>query len=308
MSNPELSVKVGALTLKNPILGASGCVGYGQELQRFFEPSKIGGIVAKSVSLKPRMGNPTPRIVETASGMLNSIGIQSVGVEAFIKDHMSAMDGIDTAYIVSIFDERESDYVELAKILDKEPRVDALEVNLSCPNVEKGGIAFGVDPNGARALIEKVKAVTGKPVWAKLSPNVTDIKVVAKACAEGGADALSCINTLIGMAIDWRARRPILARNTGGLSGPAIKPVALRMVSEVHRACPETPILGIGGITSGEDICEFLVAGASAVQIGTANYVNPRAMSILVKELRTCLKDAGIGSAAELTGTLSLNT
>lgn len=305
---PDLSVKVGSLTLKNPILGASGCVGYGRELSKFYSPEKVGGIVAKSVSLKPRMGNPTPRIAETASGMLNSIGIQSVGIEAFIEEHVRAMEGEDTAYIVSIFDEREADYVELAKILDKEPRVDALEVNLSCPNVEKGGIAFGVDPGAARSLIEQVKAATGKPVWAKLSPNVSDITVIARACAEGGADALCCINTLIGMAIDWRARRPILARNTGGLSGPAIKPVALRMVSEVHRACPDTPVIGIGGIAGGEDVCEFLVAGAGAVQVGTANYVNPRAMSVLVKELRDALKEAGITTAAELTGTLQLNT
>lgn len=304
---PDLSVKVGSLTLKNPILGASGCVGYGQELSKFYSPEKIGGIVAKSVSLKPRMGNPTPRIAETASGMLNSIGIQSVGAEAFLEEHVRAMEGVDTAYIVSIFDEREADYIELARIFDREPRVDALEVNLSCPNVEKGGIAFGVDPGAARSLIEKVKAATSKPVWAKLSPNVSDITVIARACAEGGADALCCINTLIGMAIDWRARRPILARNTGGLSGPAIKPVALRMVSEVHRACPDTPVIGIGGITSGEDVCEFLVAGAGAVQVGTANYVNPRAMSILVKELRDALKEAGIAGAAELTGTLQLN-
>ncbi|MEW6776972.1 MAG: dihydroorotate dehydrogenase [Bdellovibrionota bacterium] len=305
---PDLSVKVGKLSLRNPILGASGCVGYGEELLEFFNPEKIGGIVAKSISLKPRLGNPTPRIVETASGMLNSIGIQSVGVESFLKDHVPHIAKYDTAFVASIFDEREDDYCELARILDKEEAIDGIEVNLSCPNVERGGITFGVEPALAASLIEKVRKATSKPLWAKLSPNVTDVRVIARACVDAGADALSLINTITSMAIDWRARRPILARNTGGLSGPAIKPVALRMVSQVHEALPEVPLVGIGGIASGEDVCEFLVAGASAVQVGTANYANPRALPVLVEELSDCLRAEKIARAADLTGTLRLNS
>lgn len=307
VSKPRLGVKVGRLELRNPILGASGCVGYGEELQRFYSPEKIGGIVAKSISLRPRLGNPTPRIIETASGMLNSIGIQSVGVESFLRDSVPKMAKFDTAFIVSIFDEREADYVELARILDKEEAVDAIEVNLSCPNVEKGGIVFGTDPKASKSLLEKVSAATSKPLWAKLSPNVTDIRSIANACVEGGAEALSLINTLIGMAVDWRKGRPLLARNTGGLSGPAIKPVALRMVWQVRTELPETPIVGMGGIVSGEDVCEFLVAGASAVQVGTANYLNPNALPKLVGELEAVLKAEGRESAAGLTGTLVPN-
>ncbi len=307
LPQPDLRVSVGRLALRNPILGASGCAGYGEELLKYCDAAAIGGIVAKSISLKPRPGNPTPRIVETASGMLNSIGIQSVGVEVFLRDYVPCVAKRDMAFIASIFDEREGDYVELARILDREDAVDAIEINLSCPNVEKGGIAFGVDPALARSLVEKIRQVTAKPLWAKLSPNVTDPRVIARACVEAGADALCLINTIAGMAVDWRSRRPLLARDTGGLSGPAIKPVALRMVHQVSQALPRTPLVGIGGIVSGTDVCEFLVAGAGAVQVGTANYANPRALCVLAGELAGALSAEGLASARELTGTLRPN-
>ena len=261
---PNLSVNVAGMALRNPIMTASGTFGYGEEFSQYVNLNTLGGIVTKGLSLRPRAGNPTPRIVETPGGMLNAIGLQNVGIDAFIEKKLPFLRTVDTLCVANFFGDTVDEYAEMARRLNELPEVAALEMNISCPNVKQGGIVFGSDPACAAGVVAACRAATSKPLIVKLSPNVTDVVAMAKACADAGADALSLINTLIGMAIDINTRRPVLANVTGGLSGPAIKPVALRMVLQVARAV-KLPIIGIGGIMSATDVIEFMLAGASAV-------------------------------------------
>jgi dihydroorotate dehydrogenase (NAD+) catalytic subunit len=301
----DLSVQLGKLRLQNPVLVASGTFGYGEEYNRLYDVSRLGGIVTKSISLKPRSGNPAPRIYETPSGMINAIGLQNVGLEAFIQKKMPFLRKLKgVRVIVNIVGERISEYVELAKRLDDVPGIDALELNLSCPNCERGGIEFGVNPKLTEEVVRKVRRRTRRAVIAKLSPNVTEVAQIARAAAEGGADALSLINTLLAIAVDSRSWKPRITTVTGGLSGPAVKPVALRMVWQVRRALPKTPIIGLGGIMTAEDAAEFLLCGANAVQLGTVNYVNPKAPLEVIEGLRRYLSEHKLRRPSELTGRL----
>jgi dihydroorotate dehydrogenase (NAD+) catalytic subunit len=299
----DLSVEIGGLHLKNPVMAASGTFGYGREFSRFMDPGALGGIVVKGLSLTPSRGNPPPRVVETASGMLNAIGLENVGLAAFIKEKLPYLRTLDTAVVANIYGQTVEDYAELAERLDACDGIAALEVNISCPNVKAGGIAFGAAPQAAHSVVTAVRKRTRLPLWVKLSPNVTDVTLIARAAAEGGADALSLINTLTGMAIDIDTRRPVLANVTGGLSGPAIKPIALRMVWQVAQTV-DLPVVGIGGIMTSADALEFLIAGASAIQVGTANFVNPRVTVEIVDGLRRYCEAHGIERLRDLSGTL----
>ncbi len=300
---PDLSVDLGFLRLKNPVVAASGTFGYGREYSPIINPNLLGGLVVKGISLHPKPGNPPPRIVETPSGMLNAIGLANVGVEVFLEEKLPWLRGLDTTIIVNIYGHRLKEYGAIASALRGVDGVDALEVNISCPNVEKGGMAFGTDPLSAARVTEEVLANTDKPVIVKLTPNVTDITEIAKAVESAGAHALSLINTLTGMTIDVESRRPRLANKWGGLSGPAIRPVALYMVYRVVRSVT-IPVMGIGGILEARDALEFLIAGAKAVQVGTANFVDPRATLKIVEGIREYLSRHGLGSVEELIGTL----
>ncbi len=303
----DLSVRLGKLRLQNPVLVASGTFGYGQEYHRLYDVSRLGGIITKSISLKPRPGNPTPRIYETPSGMLNAIGLQNVGAEAFIKEKMPFLRKLKgPRIIVNIVGERIAEYVELAKRLEDVPGIDALELNLSCPNCERGGIEFGVNPKLTAQVVAKVRRQTRRPVIAKLSPNVTDVALIARAAAEGGADIVSLINTLLAVAVDSKTWRPRIATVTGGLSGPAVKPVALRMVWQVRRALPKMPIIGLGGIMTAEDVVEFLLCGANAVQLGTVNYVNPKAPLEVIDGLKRYLAERKLSRPSALVGKLEV--
>lgn len=300
---PNLTVDIGGIELKNPVMTASGTFGYGQEFAEYLDLNGLGGIITKGLSLKPRAGNPTPRIVETCGGMLNAIGLQNVGIDEFIAKKIPYYRTLDTKVVANFFGTTIEEYAELALRLDAIPEVAGLEVNISCPNVKQGGIVFGTDPGAASAVVEAVREKTLKPVIVKLSPNVTDIVVMARACEDAGADALSVINTITGMAIDLKSRRPVLANITGGLSGPAIKPIALRMVWQVAQAV-EIPVIGIGGIMTATDALEFLLAGATAVQVGTASFLDPGAAGRIVREMEQYLMDNGIGDVKELIGAL----
>ena len=302
----DLSVRLGRLHLTNPILVASGTFGYAREMLPFVNLAELGGIVPKTVTAKPRAGNPTPRIVETAAGMLNAIGLDNDGLDYFLATHLPWLRTVGTAIFVNIAGESIDQFVEMAEKVGREPGVAALELNISCPNVSHG-LDLGVDPDSIRTLVERVRGVCPHPIVAKLTPNVTDIVAPARAAYEGGADAVSLVNTFKGMAVNWRKRRPILANDIGGLSGPAIKPLALRMVWDVRRALPGLPIIGIGGISSLDDVLEFLVAGASAVQIGTATFADPGVSGRLPEELRKVLAAEGLGSVRELVGSLKSN-
>lgn len=302
MAEPDLKIKIGNWTLKNPIMTASGTFGYGEEFSPYLNLEDLGAIVVKGISLEPRNGNPPPRIVETSCGMLNAIGLENVGLDKFISKKIPIFNRYKTNFIVNILGDSAEEYSALAEKLDNTD-VAAIEVNISCPNVKKGGVAFGVDPEMAFEVTRAVRKKTTKPVIIKLSPNVTDISVMAKAAEDGGADAISLINTLLGMAIDPATRKPRLANIVGGLSGPAIKPVALRMVWQVSQQV-RIPVIGIGGIRSTEDVIEFMLAGASAVQIGTANLVDPGVSGEIVKGLREYLKTHKMSSAQELIGAL----
>ena len=305
MTGPGLSVSIGRMRLQNPVMVASGTFGYGEEYHRLYDVSCLGGIITKSISLKPRSGNPTPRIYETPSGMINAIGLQNVGLEAFIRDKMPFLRKLKgPRIIVNVVGERISEYVELAARLDDVAGIDALELNLSCPNCERGGIEFGVNPALTEEVVRKTRRRTRRFLIAKLSPNVTDVTQIAQAAVEGGADALSLINTLLAIAVDSRSWKPRIATVTGGLSGPAIKPVALRMVWQVRRALPKTPIIGLGGIMTAEDAAEFLLCGANAVQLGTVNYVNPRAPLEVIQGLKSYLSERKLRRPSELTGRL----
>ena len=300
--NLDLTVNIANLVLRNPIMTASGTFGYGEEFAPFVDLSDLGAIVVKGISLEPRRGNPPPRIAETACGMLNAIGLENVGLEAFINKKLPVCCKFKTPIIVNILGDSVDEYSRLAERLNDTP-VAAIEVNISCPNVKKGGVAFGTDPVMAHDVTAAVRKKTSKPVIIKLSPNVTDITVMARAAEEGGADAISLINTLLGMAIDPITRKPRLANIVGGLSGPAIKPVALRMVWQAANTV-KIPVIGIGGISSPEDVVEFLVAGAHAVQIGTANFIDPAKTKNILAGLKDHLLLHNLESISELTGSL----
>jgi dihydroorotate dehydrogenase (NAD+) catalytic subunit len=303
---PDMSVTIAGLNLRNPVMTASGTFGYGQEFAEYVDLERIGAFVTKGLSLKPRAGNPTPRIVETPGGMLNAIGLQNVGIEAFIKKKVPFLRTVNTPAIANFFGSTVDEYAELARRLDAIPEIAALEVNISCPNVKQGGIVFGTDPECAFGVVEACRKATIKPLIIKLSPNVTDVVTMAKACADAGADALSLINTLTGMAIDLNRRRPVLANVTGGFSGPAIKPVALRMVWQVARAV-DLPIIGIGGIMNATDALEFILAGASAVQVGTASFINPSAAQDIAAGMEAWLAENGVESIKSLIGALEID-
>ncbi len=299
----DLTVKLAGITLRNPVMTASGTFGYGREFAEYVDLEKIGAFVTKGLSLRPRAGNPTPRIVETPGGMLNAIGLQNVGIEAFIAEKVPFLATVNTPAIVNFFGSTVDEYAELAGRLDGIPEVAGLEVNISCPNVKQGGIVFGTDPACAAQVVSACRAATSKTLIVKLSPNVTDVVAMARACADAGADALSLINTLTGMAIDLSRRRPVLANITGGLSGPAIKPVALRMVWQVARAV-KLPIVGIGGIMTATDALEFILAGATAVQVGTASFVNPSAAQDVAEGMENWLAENGVARVTDLIGAL----
>lgn len=305
MMTPDLSVDIAGIKMRNPVMTASGTFGYGREFADYLDLEQIGAIITKGLSLKPKAGNPTPRIVETPGGMLNAIGLQNVGIEAFISEKLPFLRTVNTPVVANLYGNTLEEYGELARKLDGLPEVAGLEVNISCPNVKQGGIVFGTDPDCAREVVRLVRESSSKPLIVKLSPNVTDIVSMAEACVEAGADALSLINTLTGMAIDLQKRRPILANVTGGLSGPAIKPVALRMVWQVSRAV-KVPIIGIGGIMTATDALEFILAGASAIQVGTANFLDPSAAQTIASDMGKYLRDNGIGDIKELVGALKI--
>ncbi len=304
-STPNMTVDIGGLALKNPVMTASGTFGYGEEFAPFVDLNGLGAIVVKGLSLEPRAGNPPPRIMETASGMLNTVGLENVGVSAFIRDQLPFLREYDVAVVANIFGETLDEYVKVAEIVGNTDGVHAIELNISCPNVTRGGIDFGIDPVLAGRITEAVKAVTGVPLIVKLTPNVTDITEIARSVEAGGADALSLINTLKGMSVNIETRRPHLRNVTGGLSGPAIKPVALRMVWEVVRSV-SVPVIGIGGIMNAADAVEFLIAGATAVQVGTANFVNPRAAGEICEGIEDYMRRQGVSSIQDLTGTLRI--
>ena len=303
MNKPDLAVQIGPLKLKNPVLTASGTFGYGQEFSSLMDPNLLGGIVVKGISLKPMEGNPPPRIVETPCGMLNAIGLANVGLEAFLSEKLPWLQELDTCVIVNIYGHSLDEYGAVAAGLKGATGISALEVNISCPNVEQGGMAFGTDPDMAARVTERVLKETDKPVIVKLSPNVTDIRKIARAVEKAGAHALSLINTLTGMAIDVESRMPKLANGSGGLSGPAIRPVAVHMVHQVVRTV-NIPVIGMGGILEPRDALEFLIAGAGAIQVGTANFINPRAALNIINGLETFLSEHGINAINDIIGSL----
>ena len=302
---PDLTTHIAGLTLRNPVMTASGTFGYGGEFRELVDLRRLGAIIVKGLSLEPAPGNPPPRIVETPCGMLNAIGLENIGIAEFRTTRLKFLRKLGNPIIVNIYGQREEDYVALAGIIDDEPDIAAVEVNISCPNVKAGGIAFGVDPTAAAALTRRVRARTTKPLILKLSPNVSDIAAIARAVESEGADAVSLINTITGMAVDIDTRRPKLANITGGLSGPAIRPVAVRMVWQVARVV-SIPVIGIGGIMNGRDALEFLIAGASAVQVGTANFVNPTATTDIIDQMRDFMQKQDIGQVSDLIGSLRL--
>lgn len=300
----NLSVDIGGLKINNPITTASGTYGFGREYENYMDISKLGAIMVKGLTLKPRKGNKTPRVVETASGMLNSVGLENPGVEYFVENELPYLKKKGVTVIANISGNSIEEYCEMAKILDK-TSCDAIEMNISCPNVKQGGVAFGTDKDIVLKITKEVRKYLTKPLIVKLSPNVTEIKEIAVSAEKGGADGISLINTLLGMAVDIRTRRPILRNNVGGLSGPAIKPVAIRMVWQVKSAV-NIPIIGMGGISSVEDIIEFLLVGASAVSIGTANFVNPKISLELLEGLEEYLLKNDIQDINELVGKIKI--
>jgi dihydroorotate dehydrogenase (NAD+) catalytic subunit len=298
----DLSTRLAGVYFPNPVFTASGCAAAGQELGQFFDVARLGAMVTKSIMVEPRSGRPTPRMAETPSGMLNSIGLQGPGIEAFLMRDLPWLHERGARTVVSIAGSSVEEYVKLAQKLRGRPGLSMLEVNISCPNVEDRGKVFACDARAASDVIASVRRVSSVPVFAKLSPDVTDIVSIARAVVDAGANGLSMINTLLGLAIDTKTMRPVLAGVTGGLSGPAIRPVAVRCVWQVHQAMPEVPILGMGGIRTGTDALEFLLAGASAVSVGTAVFGDPTAPVRIIDELRTALAERGITSVADVIG------
>jgi dihydroorotate dehydrogenase (NAD+) catalytic subunit len=304
-NEPNLAVEVGGILMKNPVMTASGTFGYGREFASFVDLNKLGAIIVKGLSLQPSAGNPPPRTVETCGGMLNAIGLENIGLEAFVNEKLPFLRTLATPVILNIYGHTAEAYADLAEQIEDVEGIAGIEVNISCPNVKAGGIAFGTDPKLASQVVEAVRKRTRLPVIVKLSPNVTDITIIARSVEEAGADAVSLINTITGMAVDVEKRRPKLATITGGLSGPAIKPIALRMVWETAQAVG-IPVIGIGGISDTADALEFLIAGARAVQVGTASFVNPGITEEIVGGLRAYLEENRIGDVAELVGSLEV--
>ncbi len=299
----SLAIELAGIRLKNPLIAATGTFGYGVEYEGVIDLARLGGIVSKGLYLEPRDGAPVPRIAETPSGLLNAIGLQGIGIHAFVKDVLPRLRKHDTALFVNVCGDTVEEYAEVARVCDGAPGIAGLEINISCPNVKQGGMAFGGDPHMTHAVVAAVRAATRLPVIPKLSPNVADITVFARAAADAGADALSCINTLLGLSVDVETRRPRLGYGTGGLSGPAIRPVAVRMAWQAARSV-RIPVIGIGGISSAQDALEFLIAGCRAVQIGTANFVDPGVYARVLAELGGYLKRHGHRDIGEVVGTL----
>ena len=296
-----LNVNLPGFNLKNPVMPASGCFGFGRDFSGFYDLSELGSIMIKAATVEPRFGNPTPRVAETAAGMLNAIGLQNPGLHKVISEELPFLDQYDVPIIANVAGSTEEDYVAVAKEISKVSNVHALELNISCPNVKEGGITFGTVPEIAKKLTEKVKAVSQVPVYVKLSPNVTDIVEMAKAVEAGGADGITMINTLVGMRINLQNAKPVIANKTGGLSGPAVKPVAIRMIYEVSQQV-NIPIIGMGGIQNAEDVIEFFYAGASAVAVGTANFVDPFVCPTIINELPELLEKLGFDHISQCTG------
>ncbi|WLR52278.1 dihydroorotate dehydrogenase [Bacillus tianshenii] len=297
----RLAVQLPGLELKNPIMPASGCFGFGKEYAKLYDLSELGAIMVKAVTEEPRFGNPTPRVAETSSGMLNAIGLQNPGLDSAMENELPWLEQFDVPIIANVAGSQVEDYVAVAKKISTAPNVHALELNISCPNVKQGGIAFGTIPEMAAKLTKAVKDVSSVPVYVKLSPNVADIVSIAKAVEQAGADGLTMINTLLGMRIDLKTGKPILANQTGGLSGPAVKPVAIRMIYQVSQEV-SIPIIGMGGVQSAEDVVEYFLAGASAVAVGTANFVDPFVCPTIINDLPGLLDDLGVDHISELTG------
>ncbi len=308
IKKPRLEVEVGGIRMKNPVMTASGTFGYGEEFSPFIDLDKLGAMVLKGITLKPKMGNPPPRIIETPSGILNSIGLQNVGLEVLVKEKLPYLNKFTTPIIINISGDTLEEYIELARRLDEvsqDKKISGLEINISCPNVKQGGITWGTDPQSTYQVVNEVRKVTSLPLITKLSPNVTDIRVITRAAEEAGADAISLINTLVGMAIDINSRQPKLANIKGGLSGPAVKPVALWLVWQVFQTV-NIPIIGMGGIMDAQDAIEFMIAGARAVSIGTANLVNPKATIEIIEGIEEYLIDNKIKDVNELVGSLKV--
>jgi dihydroorotate dehydrogenase (NAD+) catalytic subunit len=302
---PQMRVNIGGIEIKNPVMTASGTFGYASEFDELMDLNRLGAIVVKGLSLEPSKGNPPPRIVETPCGMLNAIGLENVGLAAFVKKKLPFLRRLDTPIFVNVYGKSTEEYAELAARLEDIDGVSGIEVNISCPNVKSGGIAFGAYPESAAEVISAIRKKITKPLMVKLSPNVTDITEIAKSVEAEGADSISLINTITGMAIDIETRRPKIGNITGGLSGPAIKPVALRMVWQVAQTV-NVPVVGIGGIMTAKDALEFLIAGAVAVQIGTANFINPHATTDIIDGIETFLIERNISDISDIIATLKV--
>ena len=299
----NLSVEIDKIKMRNPIMAASGTFGYGEEYRNYIPINRLGALITKGISLNPRLGNPPPRLAETTGGMLNAIGLENIGVDALIEEKVPRFKKFDSPVIVNIFGATLKEYEEVAKRLNEVKEVAGLEINISCPNIKRGGISFGTDPKEVFSVVSRVRKSSSLPILVKLSPNVTDITEIARSAEEAGADALSLINTLTGMAVDVETRTPKLGNITGGLSGPAIKPVALRMVWEVYNTV-KIPVVGMGGIFSAQDALEFIIVGASAVQIGTAHFINPKVTMEVIAGLKKYLRDHKINNIISLVGSL----
>ena len=301
----DMRVTLGKLTLKNPVLTASGTFGYASEFEKLIDLNRLGGIIVKGLSLEASRGNPPPRIVETPCGMLNAIGLENVGLEAFVAEKLPVLKKIDAPVLVNIYGKTVAEYAELASRLEDIDDVSGIEVNISCPNVRCGGMAFGAYPESTAQVVRAVRKRTTRHMMVKLSPNVTDVTEIARSAEGEGADSISLINTITGMAIDIETRRPKLANITGGLSGPAIRPVALRMVWQTAQAV-KIPVIGVGGIMTAKDALEFLIAGAAAVQVGTANFINPRATIDIIDGIEAFLEERNIDGLGDIIGTLKV--
>jgi len=301
----HMHVNIGGIELKNPVMTASGTFGYANEFEKLIDLNRLGGIIVKGLSLEPSRGNPPPRILETPCGMLNAIGLENVGLEAFVKEKLPVLKMIEPPVFVNIYGKSMADYAELASRLEDIEEVSGIEVNISCPNVKSGGMAFGAYPESAARVVRAVRKSTTRPLMVKLSPNVTDITEIARSVEGEGADSISLINTITGMAIDIETRRPKLANITGGLSGPAIRPVALRMVWQVAQVV-KIPVIGVGGIMTAKDALEFLIAGAVAVQVGTANFINPHATIDIIEGIEAFLEERNIAELGDIIGTLNI--
>lgn len=300
----DLSVDLGFIKLKNPVIAASGTFGYGLEFAPFIDLNKLGGIVVKGLYFSPREGNPPPRLVETSSGLINAVGLQGIGVKKFSEEILPQLRKYSTAIIVNVCGEREEEYASVVEFLDKEEGISAYELNISCPNVEKDGLCPALNPESTYSVVSLVKKSSSRPVITKLSPNVTDIEEIALSAQEAGTDALSLVNTFLAMAVDVETRKPLLSKVFGGLSGPAIKPIALRMVYQVVRRV-KIPVIGMGGILSGKDALEFLITGAKAVEVGTANLIDPEATVKIIDELKEYCQKKGIDKIETIIGTLN---